>query len=109
MSAMGHITQRALGQRRGFALTGLAAGFVSSTAFIATMGAKTKQSPDLCNAAVAGALFSTVSTFIQMSILLAGLTPDLFMRLAPALLAGAIMAAGYGALFLSRVDHTLAA
>jgi uncharacterized membrane protein (DUF4010 family) len=107
MSAMGHITQRALGQRElgqrhGFALIGLAAGFVSSTAFIGTMGARANASTLTLGPAVAGALFSTVATFIQMGILLASIAPGLLRDLAPALVAGALTAALYGSIFLWR-------
>ena len=100
MSAMGHIAQRALGARNGLAITGLAAGFVSSTAFVGTMGTQSKSAPNNLGSAVAGAVFSTVATFIQMGIVLLGISPVLLSLMTPSLVAGACAAGLYGSIFL---------
>src|SRR5690606_25262155 len=62
MQAGGYVATRIAGARIGMALTGLASGFISSTATTAAMGARSRREPELRSACVAGALFSCVST-----------------------------------------------
>ncbi len=76
----------------GLPATGLASGFVSSTATIGAMAALAKKAPVSMNAAVAGAVFSAVATFVQLSSLLAALSRATLLLLAPALAAGALVA-----------------
>src|SRR5271166_639922 len=71
IGALGHIAQRALGPRFGLPLTGLAAGFASSTAAIGSMAGLAAKDSTLLRPAVAAALLSTVATFIQMAAVLA--------------------------------------
>jgi uncharacterized membrane protein (DUF4010 family) len=73
MQAGGYIAQRWLGARRGLALSGFASGFVSSTATIAAMGARMRGRPALLNASVAGALFSTMATYVLFAVIVASL------------------------------------
>ena len=96
VGAVGHIAARALGGRYGLPLSGLAAGFASSTATIAAMGQRAKDNADDLNGAVAGAALSTVATFVQMALLLAVVSPSVATALGPALLAGGVTAAAYG-------------
>ena len=70
ISAAGHIAVRLFGSRLGLAITGLASGFVSSSATIATMGAKAAETPTILRHAVSGAVLSTVATFILGAIVL---------------------------------------
>ncbi|MDE1906149.1 MAG: MgtC/SapB family protein [Rhodospirillales bacterium] len=105
IGACGHAAARAMGTRFGLPLTGLASGFVSSTATIGTMAALAKRTPVSMNAAVAGAVFSTVGTFIQLSVLLAALSRATLLLLAPALAAGAVVAALYALAFALRGRH----
>lgn len=72
VQALGHVALRLFGSRLGLPLSGLVAGFVSSTATIATMGTRAARHPELRTACVAGAWFSTVSTALQV-MLIAGL------------------------------------
>ncbi len=102
IGACGHVATRAMGTRFGLPVTGLASGFVSSTAAIGAMAALAKQTPASMNAAVAGAVFSTVATFIQLSVLLAALSRATLLLLAPALAAGAVVAALYALAFALR-------
>jgi uncharacterized membrane protein (DUF4010 family) len=94
VQALGHVALRLVGARAGLALTGLLSGFVSSTATIASMGARARSEPALARASLAGALASTVATWLQLLLLLATLAPALLPRLLPAALAGAAVAAG---------------
>lgn len=99
VGAVGHIAARALGGKYGLPLSGLAAGFASSTATIAAMGQRAKDNVDDLPGAIAGAALSTVATFVQMALLLTVVSPAVAEALGPALLAGGVTAAAYGLLF----------
>jgi len=73
MQGGGYIAQRGLGARRGLAVSGFASGFVSSTATIAALGARSRGKPELLKASVAGALFSTLSTYVLFAVIAAGI------------------------------------
>ncbi len=93
IGACGHAATRLLGARYGLPITGFASGFISSAATIGSMAGRAKKAPACMNAAIAGAAFSTVSTFILLAILLAALSRPVFLLMAPALAAGAVVAA----------------
>lgn len=99
VGAAGHIASRVLGGKYGLPLSGFAAGFASSTATIAAMGQRAKDDADNLPGAVAGAALSTVSTFIQMALLLAVVSPAVAWAMAPALIAGGVTAGAYGLWF----------
>lgn len=88
LQAAGYIALRIGGARLGYALSGLASGFVSSTATIASMGLKARQQPELLAACVSGALFSNVATIPQLFLVAAAIHPAALATLAPSLLAG---------------------
>jgi uncharacterized membrane protein (DUF4010 family) len=71
IAAAGHVALRVLGNRWGLPLIGLSGGFVSSTATIGAMGTRARNHPAQAQAAVAGAVLSTVGTVVQMALLLA--------------------------------------
>ncbi|TAJ70392.1 MAG: DUF4010 domain-containing protein [Phenylobacterium sp.] len=99
IGAAGHVAVRALGARFGLAVAGLASGFVSSTATIGTMGARTKATPAVMSAAVAGAVLSSVATIVQMSLVIGATSlPTLQAMTLPLACAGAA-AAAYGIAF----------
>ena len=102
LGACGHIATRALGARFGLAVAGLASGFVSSTATIGSMAGRAARDPASMQAAVAGAAFSTVATFVQLALLLGTITRPVLVLMAPALSAGAIVATLYGFAFALR-------
>ena len=102
IGACGHAATRALGVRFGLPIAGLASGFVSSTATIGSMAGRATRDPASMRAAVAGAAFSTVATFIQLALLLATISRSTLLLMAPALVAGAIVAALYGLGFALR-------
>jgi len=52
--------------RFGLAVAGLASGFISSVATIATLGGHAARAPALMRPAVAGAVLSNVATVLQM-------------------------------------------
>ena len=92
VQSAGHIALRALGPRLGLPLSGLAAGFVSSTATVAAMGARAREQPELHRACVAGAWWSTVATSLQLALVAWMLHPPLLATLWPTL-AGAFVTA----------------
>lgn len=100
VQALGDVALRLFGTRLGLALSGLVSGFVSSTATIATMGARAREHPELRTACMAAAWFSTVSTSLLLMLLALTLGGGVLATLAP-LLAASLVAAlllGLGAL-----------
>ena len=102
LGACGHVATRALGARFGLPVTGLASGFVSSTATVGAMAGSAAKDPATMRAAVAGAAFSTVATFVQLALLLLTISRSTLVLMAPALGAGALTAALYGLAFALR-------
>ena len=99
VGAAGHIAMRSLGARYGLPIAGFASGFVSSTATIGSMGGCAANQPSCMGGAVAGAALSTVSTFVQMALLLFVVSPPTLTALTPPLTAGGLTAAIYGLAF----------
>ena len=89
ISGAGYVALRALGPGIGLAVSGFFSGFVSSSATVGAMGARTRENPALRPAAVAGAVLSTVATVLQMTALLAATSrPTLLAMRWPLLFAG---------------------
>ena len=102
IAAAGHVALRVLGNRWGLPLIGLTGGFVSSTATIGAMGTRARNNPTLAQAAVAGAVLSTVGTVVQMALLLAVTSlPTLRVMALPLLGAGGV-ALAFGGLVTWR-------
>jgi uncharacterized membrane protein (DUF4010 family) len=94
VSSAGYVALHAFGSRLGLALAGLAGGFVSSIATIAAMADRARAAP-ASSASFAGAgLVSNVGTVIQLAIVIAMLSPELFGLAAwPLAMAGAVAVA----------------
>lgn len=99
----GYVALRLIGPRIGLLLTGFVGGFVSSTATVATMGARSKDEPRLTRATVGAAVVSTVATVVLLAIVLAATSPPVLRRLAVPLLLAGLAAALYAALVAVRV------
>lgn len=109
LQAVGHIALRLFGARAGLALAGVCSGFVSSTATIASLGAKLRQGQAPLGAALAGAIGSTAATWIQVQLILLATAPALSQALWPAAAAG-LSAAALGTVWhLRRVAAPTAA
>ena len=102
ISALGYIAMRALGPRFGLPLTGLASGFISSAATIGSMGARAAKEPKLRRAAAAGAVLSTVSTILQMAVILVVTDRSTFSEMKLPLLLSGAAAVLYGGLFMIK-------
>jgi uncharacterized membrane protein (DUF4010 family) len=109
LQAAGHVAWRVLGARAGLALSGLFSGFVSSTATIASMGARAKAEPAQRGACLAGAMFSTTATWLQVLLLVAALAPQALPAVLPSALAGAAAALATAALTWWRAPVATAA
>jgi len=70
ISSAGYVAVRTFGSRLGLPLTGLVSGFVSGVATIGSMGVRALKQANLLRSAVAGAVLSTVSTVIQLIVVL---------------------------------------
>lgn len=99
ISALGYIAMRSLGGRYGLPLAGFASGFVSSTATIYSMGARASRQESFMSGAVAGALFSSIATMIQMSVVIGMVQSSLLIALMLPLIFGGLAAGGYGLFF----------
>ena len=71
VGALGYIAVRIVGPRFGLPLAGLASGFISSSATIGAMGARSARDPHLMKPAAAGATMSSIATVVQLGILIA--------------------------------------
>lgn len=99
IGAIGHLATRVLGARFGLPISGLASGFVSSSATIGAMGARAAKDPKVMASAVAGAVLSTVATVIQMAVVVGATSPAALQAMAGPLIGAGLVAAGYGAIF----------
>ena len=104
ISALGYVATRALGPRYGLPLAGFAAGFVSSTATIHSMGQLAKLQVTQTSGAVAGAVLSSIATIIQLAIVVASVQPTLMKALTWPLVTGGAVACVYG-LILMWMSH----
>ncbi len=96
VQAVGHVALRLFGARMGLSLSGLVAGFVSSTATIAAMGVRVSKAPELHMAFVAGAWFSTVSTSLQVGLIALVLQPSALRTLGASLACALLTALALG-------------
>lgn len=108
ISALGYVGMRSLGARYGLPLAGFASGFVSSTATIYSMGERASRQEGVMSGAVAGALFSSVATIIQMTVVIGMVRTALLTALMLPLIFGGVAAGGYGLVFFMRKVSTSA-
>lgn len=105
ISSLGYIAMRTLGPRYGLPLAGFAAGFVSSTATIYSMGERVSREPTLMSGAVAGAVLSSIATIVQMTVVIALIQTSLLNALVWPLSFGGLAACIYALVFVLRRDH----
>ncbi len=106
IGALGHLALRLIGARIGLPLVGVASGFISSIATISAMGHRSRETPSLSDSAVAGAVLSSFSTILQMTLILAAISQATLHALAMPLIFGgvAILACG-GFLTLNAMNQ----
>lgn len=106
LQAAGYVALRTMGAKIGLALSGLAAGFVSSTATFAAMGAQAAARPELARACAGGALFSNLATIAQLALVMAAVSSAVLEQTWPILILGAASAAA-GALLTALRSRNL--
>ena len=106
VQALGHMGLRLMGARLGLPLSGLVAGFISSTATIATLGGRVAKSPELMVGAVSAAWFSSVSTGVQVLLIAATLDPASLKILWPSMLAAIAVSASLGLVVMFKETET---
>jgi len=104
INALGYAIARWLGPRHGLPLAGFVSGFISSTATISVLGRVARDATGAHAPAAAGAVLSTIATFIQLGLLLALTSPPILAHMLPVLLAGGSVAALYGLFFVRRAQ-----
>jgi uncharacterized membrane protein (DUF4010 family) len=102
ISAAGYVAVRLLGARFGLPISGLASGFISSTATIGAMGARAAKTTNVLAAAVAGAVLSTIATIVQMELVLAATSMTTLQTLSAPLICAGLAAVIYGTIFTVR-------
>src|SRR5436309_13762384 len=75
LQAAGYVALRIAGARLGLAISGLASGFISSTATIAAMGLRAPREPRRLGACVSGAVFSNIATVLQLVVVTVAIHP----------------------------------
>jgi len=76
---VGYILERTIGQKKGWLLTSIIGGFISSTSTTLSLAIQSKKSKDI-NRLTAAALFSNMSSFFQHAILIASINIALFSK-----------------------------
>src|SRR5579864_9239268 len=99
ISGTGYIAVRLLGMKFGLPISGLASGFISSTATIGAMGARAAKATDVLAAAVAGAVLSTIATIVQLALVLAATSMTTLRTLSAPLICAGLAAVAYGTVF----------
>lgn len=108
IGAIGHAAVRVAGIRFGLPIAGLASGFISGTATVVQMGARSVQDRALSRAASAGAILGSIGTIAQLAAVLAVANVAVLRTVAVALIAGGVAAIIYElvlALFALRQDQ----
>jgi uncharacterized membrane protein (DUF4010 family) len=95
ISAAGHMAKRTMGPHASMALTGFAGGFISSTATILVMGQAARHSPQHVQLAATGAMLSTVSTLLQLGVLVSVLVPEMLPHMLMPMGLGGVVAGLY--------------
>lgn len=105
ISALGHLALRLLGGRIGLPIVGLVSGFISSIATVGAMGERAKETPALMESAVAGALLSSLSTILQLALLLAAIHHPTLQAMMMPLIFGGVSVALYGLIMTLNSYH----
>ncbi|MFM8376980.1 MAG: MgtC/SapB family protein, partial [Phenylobacterium sp.] len=106
LSALGYVAQRLAGGQRGLLLAGLAGGLVSSTATIAGMARRARETPAATPADAAAGVASMLSSMAYLAVLLATLRPQVLAVLALPMLAGGTVILAYAVFLARRGDAT---
>jgi uncharacterized membrane protein (DUF4010 family) len=98
ISALGHVTLRAIGNRWGLAVAGFFAGYVSSTAAVAGFGQRVRGMPSVLGPAVGAAMLANFASLTLFVPIVLALAPTLLPVVAAPLAAAAAVVLGGGLL-----------
>ncbi|HZP65491.1 MAG TPA: DUF4010 domain-containing protein [Rudaea sp.] len=108
INGAGYIALRVFGSRRGLLLAGFFGGFISSTATIASMGQRARETPGVRRTCIAAALLSNVATVVQLGLVLLATAPATLQRLGFPLAAAGVAAIFVGTASAVRGDGAAA-
>ncbi len=109
IGALGHLALRMIGGRIGLPFVGMVSGFISSIATISAMGHRSRETPALLGSAVAGAVLSSFSTVLQITLILATISqPTLHALMMPLVFGGIATLLCGGALTLNALHRPVA-
>lgn len=97
LQGIGHVALRLAGPQFGLAASGFVSGFVSSTATVASLGARARKDGELAGLLACAAVLSSAATWIQVLVLALALSPAAAQALAPLSVAGLLCAVVVGA------------
>ncbi len=105
IGAAAHALARTIGARAGLPLLGLATGFISGTVAIGAMGSEAKKSEEQRPGAIAGAVLSVASTFVQLGIVSFATSASAGRALLVPVIASVVVAL-VGALIVSQTERS---
>lgn len=89
---LGYVLQRLVGEKKGWLLTSIAGGFVSSTATTLSLAQESKTAKAKINTLIASAIFSNVASFFQIGLIILFISSAFFINslfvLIPVILVG---------------------
>lgn len=101
----GYVLEKTIGQKKGWLLTSLAGGFISSTSTTQTLALKSKTSKSI-NKLTAAAIFANFSSFIQHFILIASVNIGFFGKSLVYVLLITVSSFILGLFFLNKEEKT---
>lgn len=105
LDIVGYILERIIGQKKGWILTSIAGGFISSTATTQSLAQESKNAKSTSHL-LAAALLSNLTSFFQIGILILVSNPAFFISLLPTLISMIIVSSLVTVFFLTRKDSS---
>ncbi len=105
LDIVGYLLERLVGQKKGWILTSIAGGFISSTATTQSLAQQSKESKTVSHL-LAAALLSNLTSFFQIGILILVANPEFFARLLPTLVIMIVVTTLITLFFLMQKDNS---
>jgi uncharacterized membrane protein (DUF4010 family) len=104
LNFLGYLARRAVGQTRGYGMTGLLGGLISSTAVTWSFARHSRREPALSPGLAAGVLAACTVLLLRVPILTTVLNPPVTLALGPYLLAPLVVGVAFVALMVRRTS-----
>jgi len=101
---LGYVLERTLGQKRGWLLTSIAGGFISSTATTQSLAQQSKEAKNI-SPLLAAAVIANLASFFQIGIVILAVNSAFFVSILPSLLLLITSGIGVSLFFLLKRDH----